>query len=295
MKPDFLYDMLKKYYDEDTINKIFLGYSKKRYTTIRINTIKSNVASIKTILNKENIEFEDVSFYENALIIKNKNEIDIRALDIYKNGLIYMQSLSSMIPPIILNPKENERILDMTASPGGKTLEIACLTNNNSFITACEKNKIRYDRLKYNIDKQGAKKVTVLNIDAKALDDLFSFDKVLLDAPCSGSGTLNMPINESYFNKKLIENSIKLQEELLTKALKVLKKGEVMVYSTCSILKEENEFLLNKVLKKFDASILPIEKLNDIPLLPVNINGVMCICPSELYEGFFVAKIQKNS
>jgi len=293
--PDFLISMLKEDYEENIVKNIIKGF-KIRKTTLRINTIKSNTDEIKAILDKENIKYKNVSFYENALIIENKNEEDLRKLDIYKEGKIYLQSLSSMLPPIILEPKESERILDMAAAPGGKTCEIACLTNNNSYITAIEKNKIRADRLKYNLDIQDVKKCTVLNIDATKMDDLFSFDKILLDTPCSGSGTLNEN-NINNFKKELVTKITKTQEELLTKALKLLKPNSTMIYSTCSILKSENEKIINKVLNNFNATIIPIDKdkFKDIPLLPVTIEGTICVSPNELYEGFFIAKIKKNS
>ena len=145
--------------------------------------------------------------------------------------------------------------------------------------------------MKYNLQKQGVGNVNVMQEDARKLSDFFSFDKILLDAPCSGSGT------ESVFNQKfteeLIQRSAKTQEELLAKALKILKKDGEIVYSTCSILKEENEKVLNKVLKEFNAKIVPIEKIEGIEYLPVTIEGTLCISPTELYEGFFVAKIRK--
>ena len=98
-------------------------------------------------------------------------EDKIRSLDIYKNGEIYMQSLSSMLPPIILNPKENMDILDMTAAPGGKTTQIATMLKNKSNITAIEMNKIRAEKLKYNIEKQGASSVYIMEQDARKIDD----------------------------------------------------------------------------------------------------------------------------
>ena len=169
---------------------------------------------------------------------------------------------------------------------------MAALTNNKAFITACERNRIRGEKLKYNLQKQGAGSVNVMLEDARNLSDYFSFDKILLDAPCSGSGTDN--VFKKNFTKELIEKSAKIQADLLKKALKILKSGEEMVYSTCSILAMENEEVLNKVLKDSNASILPIEPIKDVPCLPVSIDGTVCVKPSELYEGFFVAKIKKN-
>lgn len=290
----FLYDILLKEYGEEITNNIIEGYVKERQVTIRVNTIKSNLEKIKQELNKQNILFKTVEWYQDALIIENVREDKIRELKIYKNGEIYMQSLSSMLPAVILSPKKDENILDMTAAPGGKTTQIASLSNNESMITACEKNKIRAERLKYNIDKQGAKKVNVMIEDSRRLSDFFSFDKILLDAPCSGSGTEN--VYKENFTQELINKSVKTQEELLKKALKLLKQGKYMVYSTCSILKEENEDILKKVLEKCNAEIVPIEKelLKGIPLLPASLEGAICVAPTNLYEGFFVAKIRKK-
>ena len=104
----FFGDMLLKQYDEITVNNIIQGLSLQKQVTLRINTIKSNKDEIKEELNKENIIFKDVSWYEDALIIQNAREEQIQKLDIYEQGKIYLQSLSSMLPPIVLNPQENE-------------------------------------------------------------------------------------------------------------------------------------------------------------------------------------------
>ena len=161
------------------------------------------------------------------------------------------------------------------------------------------KNKIRADRLKYNLEKQGTSRVTVMLKDARKLDDFFSFDKILLDAPCSGSGTLNLNEKdiEKVFTKELLERSMRTQKELLKKAVKILKTNGELIYSTCSILKEENEKVVEEILKLGNVERVPIdaEKFKDIPLLPVSIEGTICVCPNELYEGFFVAKLRKKA
>lgn len=288
--PFFLDELLNKEYGLDLKNEIIEGYKKDRLTTLRVNTLKSNKNQIIEFFKDNNILYKDGPI-DNSFIILNKNAKELYDTDIVKNGLVYLQSLSSMLPPIFLDPKENEDILDMAAAPGGKTTEIAALTNNKSHITAIEIDKIRTDRLKYNVLKQGATSVFVMNADAKKLDDYFSFNKILLDAPCSGSGTIHLPSNLK-ISKELVNNSAKLQTELLKKALKILKPNSYMIYSTCSILKEENENVLNKVLPLYDCEIIPIEF--DLDTLPSTINGVITVKPTELYEGFFVAKIYKK-
>ena len=289
--PQFLKEILLKQYGEDLTNKIIDGYYKKRFVTLRVNKIKTSKGEVCEELEKNKIQFKEVVWYEDALIIENVREEEIKKLKIYENGEIYLQSLSSMLPPIILRPRAGENILDMAAAPGGKTTQMSAMTNNKAMITACEKNKIRAEKLKYNLQKQGVGCVSVMTEDARKLSDFFSFDKILLDSPCSGSGTDN--VKENSFSKDLIVRSTKIQEELLNKALKLLKPGNEMVYSTCSILKQENEEILENILKKGKGEIIPIENIEGIPLLPVTIKGTICVCPTDLYEGFFVAKIKK--
>lgn len=294
--PEFLYNKLINDYGESLTNKIIEGYNKKRLLTLRVNSIKSNIKEIKEVLDNLNIKYESVSWYKDALVI-NGDIKDITELDIYKNGLIYVQSLSSMLPPLVLNPMANENILDMTAAPGSKTTQIAALSNNNALITAVEKNKIRIERLKYNIDKLGAKRISIISKDARNIDDYFSFDKILLDAPCSGSGTVLVSDNSiNNITEELITRSVSTQYELLEKAIKVLKPNHELVYSTCSILKEENEENVKKIMDKYNLKIIPIDtnEYEGIELLPVSIDGTMCVCPNEYYEGFFVAKLKKS-
>lgn len=295
--PEFLINMLSEQYEKELTDKIIEGYKTKRIVSLRVNTLKSNSEKIKDVLSNNNIEFELVPWSKEALIIKNVTEKEIKELDIYENGEIYLQSLSSMLPPIILEPKDGADILDMAAAPGSKTTQIAALSNNRAHITACEMNNIRAERLRYNVLKQGASSVYVMQKDSRILDDFFSFDQILLDAPCSGSGTLEIsnPSLNKNFTKKLIDKSINSQLALLQKALKVLKKGKEMVYSTCSILSCENEDVVSKVLAKFKCEIIPIEfeGIENLPLLPTKIPGTLCVCPNEFYEGFFIAKIRK--
>lgn len=296
--PLFLIKELNKQYGEEITNKIVDGYLENRVVSLRVNTLKSDVISVCEELSKNNIEFEKVPWCDEALIIKNANEEKIQKLKVYEDGEIYLQSLSSMLPPVIMRPNENTDILDMTAAPGGKTTQIAALTSNNAHITACEMNNIRIEKLKYNIEKQGASSVAIMQTDSRNLSDYFAFDQILLDAPCSGSGTIDLNNEKTYknFTEALVEKSSKSQLTLLKKALKILKPGHEMIYSTCSILSKENEDILNKALKGVNAEIVPI-KLNgieEIPTLPTKLDGAICVCPNKYYEGFFVAKIRKN-
>lgn len=230
MIPKFLKEKLIEQYGKNITKDIIDGYSNKRKTTLRVNTIKSNAEEIKEFLQKQEIIYREVEWNENALIMENANEEKIKTLEIYKEGKIYLQSLSSMIPAIIVSPKEKENILDMAAAPGGKTTQMASLSNNKAMITACEKNKIRAERLKYNIGKQGATHVNIMVEDARKLNDFFLFDKILLDAPCSGSGTIDINNNKlsQYYTEELVNRSVKTQKELLMKASKIIKKDQLL-------------------------------------------------------------------
>lgn len=294
--PDFLQEKLLSQYGEEWYRKILTGYEEQRAVTLRVNTLKTDEAYVTSCLEEAHISWKKVRWSKEALIAEHVREDALRALPVYDRGMIYLQSLSSMIPPVLLKPEAGECILDMAAAPGGKTTQMAALSGNRAQITACEKNKLRGERLKYNIEKQGASCVYVMLEDARKLDDFFSFDKILLDAPCSGSGTLALKEQgcSQKITQELVSRSSKTQEQLLTKALKLLKPGHEMIYSTCSILKEENEDRVKKVLGKA-AELVPISQdiLPDVPLLPVSLEGTICVCPCSLYEGFFVAKIKR--
>lgn len=118
--PDFLVEMLNKQYNEKIVNEILQGFNAKRKVTLRVNNLKTNLNAIKNEFDKLGIKYKTVKFYENALIMDNASEKDLQALEMYEKGEIYLQSLSSMLPPLVLNPKPNMDILDMCAAPRRK-------------------------------------------------------------------------------------------------------------------------------------------------------------------------------
>ena len=296
--PSFFIELLKKQYTDEEIERIKNGLNKNKKVTLRINTIKTDCNKIKKVLENNQIEYSTVEWSKDAIIINNAKEHDLQELEIYKNGEIYLQSLSSMLPPIILEPNKDEDILDMCAAPGGKTTQIAAITQNKAHITACEMNNIRAERLKYNLEKQGVTSAFVMQKDAREIDNFFSFDRILLDAPCSGSGTIDLNNEKTfkYFTPKLIDKTTKAQEKLIKKAVTLLKPGHEMIYSTCSILSIENEEIVENILKDGNIEIVPINLngIEQIEKLPTKIPGTLCVCPNEYYEGFFIAKLRKK-
>lgn len=296
--PVYLAQMLAAQYGEEIADRIAQGYAAQRAVTLRANPLKTDANTVRRALEERGIAVRPVSWYGDAMIVENAREDALTQLEMYERGEIYLQSLSSMIPPMFLGAKPGENVLDMAAAPGGKTTQIAALTGNQAMITACEMNKIRADRLKYNVQRQGATRVTVMNIDSRNMDDLFSFDRILLDAPCSGSGTVQLgnPRSKGQFNKEFLARTTKQQEALLLKALRLLRPGCEMIYSTCSVLAQENENIVARVLKKANAEVVPLDlsAFESVPQLPVTIPGTLCVRPDELHEGFFVAKIRRK-
>lgn len=301
--PKEFIEELYEVYTPITVDKILTGMTDDRYTTLRVNTLKYDIYSLMNIFKENNVKFERVPWFKDALIVKNAREKDIQKLDIYEKGYIYFQSLSSMVPPLVLNPRPGESVLDMTAAPGSKTTELAMLMENNGEILANELDKIRYERLKFNVQMQGANIVQVINRRGEKLGDEYEskFDKVLLDTPCSGEGRFIATSPQTYRNWSLknVNTLVKLQKKLFESGYKALKSGGELVYSTCTINRFENEFILDWVLNNFDIRLVDIELdikdsiKGNSEGLNTSIEKSIKILPSKVMEGFFVAKFRK--
>ena len=287
-----------------TVDKILTGLNGKRNVTLRVNNLKYSIQELMKQLKEKNIKFGRVSFYNDALIIKNATEKEVQNLEIYKKGYIYLQSLSSMIPALILNPKPGEKVLDLTAAPGGKTTQMAAIMQNKGYILANELDKIRCQRLEYNVKMQGADIVEVSNRRGEIIGKIYqnNFDKVLLDAPCSGEGTFLANDVKTYRNwseKTKLELS-KMQRKLLKSAVEAVKPDGLIVYSTCTMNKEENEQIIKWAIDELKVKIVSIdfELKNVISGFEVEEDEILKkairVLPNENYEGFFVAKLQKR-
>lgn len=285
------------------VDNIFRGIAEKRYTTLRVNTLKYNIQDLMRCFKEINIKFERVLWYKDALIIKNANEKEIQRLDIYQKGYVYLQSLSSMVPPLVLAPNEQENVLDLTAAPGSKTTQMVALMNGKGHILANELDKLRCERLKYNVNSQGAEIVEVVNGRGEKIGEKYKeqFDKVLLDTPCSGEGRFTIYNVQSYktWSPKTVNDLTKMQKKLLKSAYNALKPNGILVYSTCTLNKEENEYILDWALKNLSLKLVDIDiEIKDaIPAfnegLDKTVNKAIRILPSKNMEGFFVAKFIK--
>jgi len=284
----------------------------ERPTTFRVNNIKFKHQNIKTELESKGFKIRQIPWYKDAFVLLNKSKKELMELDIYIEGKIYIQSLASMVPPLILDPKPGEKILDLTAAPGSKTSQIAALMNLEGELVANEINKIRFFKLKHNMEllgvDQGADEFLKLKMeDGSKLCREYPeyFDKILLDAPCSAETRFieGNPKTYGYWNERKIKDLVYTQWKLLLSAWSSLKPGGGMVYSTCTFAPEENEIQISKFMERVGNAV--VHKI-DLPLkkLPVlkkwkdkeiskDLQKALRIMPDKEIEGFFVVKIVK--
>lgn len=303
--PQEFIESLSAQYQPKTYQQILSGFMAERQMTLRVNRLKTDTRRVMEIFRGQNIKHERVGWYEDALIIRNKREKELAKNELFQEGHIYLQSLSSMIPPLVLNPKPGIKVLDLTAAPGSKSTQLAALMNNEGYIMANEINQIRAERLKFNIERQGASIIEVRIGDGKRPEPHWNefFDAVLLDAPCSGVGLFDKDNSQTYrgWSLRTVNQLAKEQRKLIEVAFGALKPGGIMVYSTCTLMKEENEANIAWALERFGPRV----SLDKIDLTIVNAitqpvrfdsqsNSALIIIPTELYEGFFIAKLRKR-
>lgn len=306
---DFLQELFPSPSDYQRILKTF----EKRPTTIRVNTLKTDVNSVLETLKSNHIKYQKSSFSDLAFIIDNQYRKKLTNLDIYESGDIYLQSLASQVPVIALNPKPGETILDLTAAPGSKTSQIAALMQRQGKLIANEQNKPRFFKLMHNMQNLG-----VLNSE-KSEDEFIKlylqdgirlpyiletkFDRILLDTPCSAESRFQNQDASTYryWHIKKVKTLVNTQKRLLKSAFAALKVGGTLVYSTCTINPHENEMQIQKFLSKNpNAKLLPIKMtgLNYAPLFDtdsdIDISHSKRIMMDQNIESFYLAKITKT-
>ena len=302
--PDAFLDAIDERYSPLTVDQILLGLSGERDTTLRVNTLRADVREVMRLFQKKNIKFVRVPWCRDALDLKNADERTIQKLPIYQEGGVYLQSLSSMLPPLALAPEPGERVLDLTAAPGSKTTQMAAMMENRGFLLANELDKIRCERLRYNLEVQGVTIATVCTGAGEKVGQAHpaEFDRVLLDAPCSGEGRFlaNKSITYRNWSERTVQQCARVQRRLLQSACQALKPGGILVYSTCTLNLTENEQVLDWALQS-----LPLEMLDLDLQVPGSrpafaagyrpaVGKALRILPSRTMEGFFVSKLRKR-
>ena len=241
--------------------------------SIRVNTLKISVKDlIKKLENKNWKIKQPFKKFPEILIVESDLEPGElgRSLE-HLLGYYYIQEISSMLPVLVLNPKENEIILDLCAAPGSKTTQIASKMNNSGTIIANDFKLGRIKILASNLERCGVMNTIITksggeSLSRKLKEMNFQIDKILLDAPCSGEGTIRgTPKTLEMWNQKKIISLSRIQKRLFKQAIELLKVGGEIVYSTCTHAPEENEEVIDFILNEF--SNIKIEK----PSLPIEI------------------------
>ncbi len=297
----------KKILEDDFEN--FLDFIKKesprRY--IRTNTLKIDPKDLKKRLEDKGWRLKEISWYPIAFEVLEKEETPIGSTLEYSLGYYYPQDKSSMIPPLVLDPKPGEVILDLCAAPGSKTTQMAQHMENRGVILANDIDLERIKALASNVQRMGCINVIITRNDGRKFKKVGEmFDKVLVDAPCTGTGTLIWDLSiTNRWSPKLSLNFSRLQFSLLSAGFSCLKPGGALVYSTCSLEPEENEAVISDFLKTFENAKIEKIKIKGIK----HIKGILeweknsfdeevkkCwrIYPHfNNSEGFFISKIRK--
>lgn len=293
-----------------------LFYQRAR-TTIRLNNLLEDPKNTYKVLTKtRGWKLQEIKNLEYTYFVNNRDKSEVADSQEYKDGKFYIQDLSSILSIYILDPKRDDDILDLAAAPGSKTTLISSLTDNQARILANDIDQERLGRLSNVLNQFGAKNVKVTNKDGNKFGRIYPnhFDRVILDAPCSGEGRIYLagrnPLR--FWSIKMVNAMVKKQKKLIESAFEALSIGGTLVYSTCTLEPDENEGVVTHLLNKYDnARMEEIEFVKDLePLLTDKITDGITkwsgntyhqevakskrIIPSPEMMGFYIAKVTKT-
>lgn len=289
---------------------LYEGMRRERTSSFRVNLLKTDHTQVVNSLRREGVKFKEFAPIQYAYQLQSK-EKELKKSELYQKGALYLQGLSGMLAPLWLDPGPTDYVLDVAAAPGSKTTMLAGMMNNQGYIDALEPDAIRLSRLKHNCEILGvsnthfhqtlAQKFNPLDEAGEAL----LYDKILADVPCSGEGRFNLYDGPSYLRYRAsdVPKFARLQKKILRHAASLLKPGGLLVFSTCTLNTQENEEVVEDLLQSSGGEYRclppPVAK-TDLDILPEFIEvktkgGVhaLRILPSERFEGFFLAKIER--
>ncbi len=301
-KPAFV-ERYSKLTNWETFKEYSLSFLRR---SIRVNTLLSSVTDIKKSIEAKGWTLTSIPWCKEGFWISNPERRDVGNLLEHHLGKVYVQEAASMIPPLVLKPQPGEVVLDMCASPGSKTTQMGAMMENKGIIIANDYKGLRLQSLGINLQRSGLTNSIITLMHGKRFYQ-FAFDKILLDAPCSGTGTIRKSLKTiTIWNPAMITKIAKQQKELIENAFNNLKSGGEMVYSTCSLEPEEDEGVVDFLLQKFEnAEVMRIDlpglkqspavlEFEGIKYNP-EIKHCIRIWPQDNdTEGFFVAKIKKK-
>jgi NOL1/NOP2/sun family putative RNA methylase len=304
-KKDFA-ERYKKILGEEA--KLFFEYCKKLLTpSIRVNTLKITKEKLEERLRNKGWKISSITWYKDALVIREGPK-DLGNMIEHCLGYYYVQELASMIPPLVLDPRKGEKVLDLCAAPGSKTTQIAQLMHNKGIIVANDVEISRIKVLSANLQRCGVLNAIVTRMPGQRFSKVKQrFDRVLVDAPCTGEGAIRKDWGiMRMWNLAGVRGLSRLQKRLIQAGFTCLREGGTLVYSTCTLSPEENEEVIAYLLDKFENA--KIERIR-IPRLkyreglgewegrefPKEVKRCCRIYPQDNdTEGFFIAKIGKD-
>ena len=257
---------------------------------------------------QRNFDISSLLWYEGAFILREGKK-RLAESELFQKGHVYIQNASSLIPPLALDPQPGEKILDVCAAPGGKASFIAALVNNEAELWLNDALKNRLRKLREVMEIFGVKFVSMTGFPGQYIDKFVEeqFDRILLDAQCTSEARVDFRERRPliFWSLKRVHEYSRLQKKMLVAAFKLLRPGGTLVYSTCTFSPEENEEVVNHLLKHYpEARVEPIEiaGLGANPgvvewegeMLDRQVRDAMRILPTDLMEGFFVCKIVKS-
>nr|WP_106784113.1 16S rRNA (cytosine(967)-C(5))-methyltransferase RsmB [Lysinibacillus timonensis] len=295
--PEWLVERMIHSYGEEVTSEMLKENNVPPILTARINTLKTTVEEVIELLNEEGVSAKQSDLIPECIHIMSGQLVSTKA---FKAGLLTIQDESSMMPANVLNPQAGWRVLDMCAAPGGKTTHLAEKMGNIGSILATDIHPHKLDLIDETTARLGLDIIQTAPVDGRKAAELLpneSFDAVLVDAPCSGLGVMRRKPDIKYTKREEdIESLHKIQLQLLSNAVKVLKKGGRLVYSTCTVDRAENEGTVQEFLTSHtEMELIPIENL-PTELIEKQQKGMLQVFPQDFgSDGFFVAAFQKKS
>jgi len=292
--------------DWETFAKYSLSFLRR---SIRVNTLKTTIPEVKERLEAQGWILDPVPWCKEGFFISHvEGRRDTGNTLEHQLGYFYIQEAASMVPPLVLDPQPGELVLDMAASPGSKTTQLAQMMQDKGIIFANEVQGRRLAPLCTNLTRLGITNTVTTMMKGQQFGKFTDrFDKILVDAPCSGTGTIRKSVKTiRMWNPRSLKSVVNVQKELIQAAFKALKPGGVMVYSTCSLEPEENEGLISWFLEKNEnASVekFELEGLNQADAVLTfegqeyhpDVAKTCRLWPQDNdTEGFYVAKILKK-
>lgn len=262
--PTWLVAYLLKDYSIKDVENIFIEFSNVKKIAVRVNTIKSTKAEVLEILREDGFDVSESNIVKNGLVIDG----NIQNHKLLKSGKIVIQDLSAQLVGEVVNPNEDDNVLDACSAPGGKTSHLSAIMNNKGTIHACDIHPHKIKLMEKLFAHNGNTNIKTQIVDARELkyhNLENSFDHILADVPCSGFGVMGHKVDLKYqINLDSIEEIKLLQKEILESTWDLVKVGGYYTYSTCTINKEENEEQIENFIKDrtnveivYEKTILP--------------------------------------